>query len=119
MSHITLQIALPDEINMDTLVQCPAQFVKLIDGTYTAINAYIIGQLENLDGGPQVTDLRISHMVYHNSTLQGSFRLHFNLSRQFCCSDISASQNDYMDFTFMLAKQHIYATGSYMSWSVY
>lgn len=82
------------------------------------INDYVVEQLEDKDGGPHLSDFSISALLCNMENIAGSFRLHFKIDRQFCCSDILSCQTDYMDFKFKKDTEIIYITGSYISWGI-
>jgi len=82
------------------------------------INDYVIDQLEDKDGGPHLSDFSISGLTFYAENTGGSFRLHFKIDRQFCCSDILSCQMDYIDFTFNKSNNTIILTGGYTSWII-
>jgi len=119
MADISIQLTITEDSNFESLRNDPIQFSKLL-GTeqQRLIDDHVVGQLDDQDGAPTLTDFSISNIVFDRMTLKGSFRLHFKISRQFCCSDTSSCQTDYMDFNFTKEDKKIYATGSYTLWEI-
>ncbi|WP_312329630.1 hypothetical protein [Sphingobacterium sp.] len=82
------------------------------------INDYVIEQLEDKDGAPHLSDFSISGLTFYTNSTEGSFRLHFKIDRQFCCSDLSSCQMDYIDFKFNKSNDSITLTGTYTVWTI-
>lgn len=119
MAGISIQLTIPGDSSFESLQNDPIQFSELL-GTeqQRLIDDHVVGQLDDQDGAPALTDFSVSNITFDPVTLKGSFRLHFKISRQFCCSDISSCQTDYMDFNFIKEDKKIYGTGSYTTWSI-
>lgn len=94
------------------------ELLPFIEKHRKVINDYVVGQLEDKDGGPQLSDLSMSALSFDTDGTGGSFRLHFKIDRQFCCSDILSCQMDYIDFKFNKSNDTITLTGSYTVWSI-
>jgi hypothetical protein len=119
MADISIQLAIPEDSNFELLLNDPIQFSKLLDTDQQRLmDDHVVGQLDDQDGAPTLTDFSISNLLFDRTTLKGSFRLHFKISRQFCCSDSSSCQTDYIDFNFTKEYKKIYATGSYTIWTI-
>lgn len=119
MAEISIQLTIPGDSNFESLQNDPIQFLKLLSTEQQRlIDDHVVGQLDDKDGAPTLTDFSISNIIFDPVTLKGSFRLHFKISRQFCCSDISSCQADYIDFNFIKECEKIYTTGSYTIWSI-
>ncbi|WP_312340507.1 hypothetical protein [Sphingobacterium sp.] len=94
------------------------ELLPFIEKHRKVINDYVVGQLEEKDGGPHLSDLSISALSFDTDRTGGSLRLHFKIDRQFCCSDILSCQMDYIDFRFNKSNDTITLTGSYTVWSI-
>ncbi len=85
------------------------ELLPFIEKHRKVINDHVVEQLVDKDGGPHLSD---------TDGTGGSFRLHFKIDRQFCCSDILSCQMDYIDFKFNKSNDTITLTGSYTVWSI-
>lgn len=119
MAETTLQFTVAVGDNFQALIDEPVQFSKLL-GTeqQQQIDNHVVSQLEDKDGAPTLTDFSVSNMTFDSMSSKGSFRAHFQISRQFCCSDISSCQRDYIDLNFTKREQTLYITGYYISWEI-
>lgn len=94
------------------------ELLPFIEKHRKVINDYVVEQLEDKDGGPHLSDLSMSALSFYADSTGGSFRLHFKIDRQFCCSDILSCQMDYIDFKFNKPNDTITLTGSYTVWTI-
>jgi hypothetical protein len=94
------------------------ELLPFIEKHRKVINDYVVEQLEDKDGGPHLSDFGISALLCNMENNTGSFRLHFKIDRQFCCSDILSCQTDYIDFKFNKSDDTITLTGSYTVWII-
>jgi len=116
MTEINISIPIEKE---DLIIPFTNQeLLPFIEKHRKEINDYIIEQLEDQDGGPHLSELSISALSFYAASTGGSFRLHFKIDRQFCCSDILSCQMDYIDFKFNKSNDTITLTGSYTVWTI-
>ena len=80
---------------------------------------YIFDTLTDKDGGPTIQKFQIKAFNYKESMAKGTFRLTFEIERQFCCSDVQSCQNDYIDFDFSYKDQSISMHATYFNWEVH
>lgn len=119
MTDRKLQFQVTTNSSMESLVRDPVLFLELLSKEQRQLIAgQVVSQLENQDGAPTLIDLYIDHILFEAKSSQGSFRLHFKIARQFCCSDLSSCQADYIDFQFKKNNSIIYITGSYIYWAI-
>lgn len=78
----------------------------------------VFDNLSDKDGAPQIDDLIIEKFTIDEKKTHGKFRINFNINRQFCCSDTSACQSDYIDFTFTYRPNFINAIGDFVNWNI-
>jgi len=116
MTEINIRIQLKKD---DLILPFSNQdLIPFIDKHQQEINDYVIEQLEDKDGAPHLSDFSISELTFDTNSTEGSFRLHFKIDRQFCCSDLSSCQMDYIDFKFNKSNDSITLTGSYTVWTI-
>ena len=119
MAETAIQFTVAVDRNFELLIDNPFRFSKLLGLEQRGqIDDHVVSQLEDKDGAPTLVDFSIGNIAFDPISSKGSFRVHFKISRQFCCSDISSCQTDYMDFTFTKREQKIDITGSYILWSI-
>ena len=90
----------------------------LTDDQLTTIEKFVVENLDDQDGGPQIKMSRISNFEYHEGSRRGSFRLHFYVDRLFCCSDIESSRQDYMDFNYSYIDEILSTSATYFDWNL-
>lgn len=116
MTEINIRITIEkDDLSIPFTDQ---ELLPFIEKHQKEINDYVIDQLEDKDGGPHLSDFSISGLTFYAENIGGSFRLHFKIDRQFCCSDILSCQMDYIDFKFNKSNNIITLTGGYTSWTI-
>ncbi|WP_426791573.1 hypothetical protein [Sphingobacterium sp. WOUb80] len=113
-----INIRIPVEKNDLSIPFTDHELLPFIEKHQKEINDYVIDQLEDKDGGPHLSDFGISALLCNMENNTGSFRLHFKIDRQFCCSDILSCQTDYIDFKFNKSNNTITLTGGYTSWTI-
>ncbi|HAE67991.1 MULTISPECIES: hypothetical protein [Sphingobacterium] len=115
MAEISIRIA----IEKDSLIIpfTDQELLPFVDKHQKEINDYVIDQLEDKDGGPHLSDFSVNRLTFFADQTGGSFRLHFKIDRQFCCSDLLSCQTDYIDFKFNKSNNTITLTGGYISWT--
>ncbi|WP_159635949.1 hypothetical protein [Sphingobacterium composti Ten et al. 2007 non Yoo et al. 2007] len=115
-SELKLEISPIDEREMQ---HNPQSIVAKLDETNLLfLQEYILDNLPSLDGGPSVSNLSLTNFRFDTSKLNGSFRLKFQIERQYCCSDIESCANDYLDFDFKLQEKTLIAKAEYFDWSL-
>ncbi len=115
MTHMTIRIPIEKD---DLIIPFTDQdLLRFIGGYRRQINDYVIGQLEDQDDGPHLSDFSISRLLFHADNTC-SFRLHFKIDRQFCCSDMLSCQMDYMDFIVNKSDEDTTLTGAYTTWTI-
>jgi hypothetical protein len=82
------------------------------------IRAYILDNLAGLDGGPSISEFEVANLKFNSEMKRGSFRLKFQIDRQYCCSDTQACSNDYLDFDFSVEHYKLKAHTEYFDWSL-
>jgi len=115
---IRLDISIPDPVFLGLLAQPSNLLVILSETAVLQISDHVVEQLKDRDGGPVLTDLKLFKFRYEPSTGRGSFRLNFQITRQYCCSDISGCADDYLDFKFVYLNENFVAEGNYFQWSL-
>ncbi|MFZ4861672.1 hypothetical protein ACL9RF_05750 [Sphingobacterium sp. Mn56C] len=116
MNEIKLQITVA---NIQDITRKPQLFLdKLNAENRQTLQHYLLDNLSDKDGGPTVDNLAISNFNFDTEARRGRFRLNFTINRRFCCSDIEACGNDYLDFTFTYNWQTIEAVAQYFDWSL-
>ncbi|MCW8313245.1 hypothetical protein K7A41_18600 [Sphingobacterium sp. InxBP1] len=116
MTTTALQLRLQIDQEVNNLSD-HSYFLRLLTSTQSdKIADHVIAYIDK-DGAPMLTDYRINNMQYDEASGTGSFRLHFVVARQFCCSDSISCQTDYIDFKFTKSSKTIYLTGNYTYWS--
>lgn len=119
MAETAIQLTVAVDGNFDPLIDDSVQFSKLLGPEQRLlIDDHVVNQLEDKDGAPALSDFSIGNITFDRLSSKGSFRVHFKISRQFCCSDITSCQKDYMDFKFTKRGQKIDITGSYVLWTI-
>lgn len=115
---IEIKIVLPQFVfeNMQTT---PSRLLDLIGrAQLDHIKANIIDALSDREGGPAVINMRVTKFEYENERYAGNFRLNFTISRQFCCSDTVAANDDYIDFKFEYQNEIMTAQGIFFQWVI-
>lgn len=119
MAETAIQLTVAVDGNFDSLIDDPVQFSKLLGPEqWRRIDDHVVSQLEDKDGAPTLIDFSVSNIVFDPTVSKGSFRVHFKISRQFCCSDIASCQTDYIDFRFTKEGKTLNITGSYILWII-
>lgn len=106
-------------INAEELAQNSQSIIsQLTEASLQRIREYILDNLASLDGGPSITNLSVINLTYNSDTQKGTFRLKFQIYRQYCCSDLQACTNDYLDFDFSAEDDKLVARAAYFDWSL-
>src|SRR5690606_6435784 len=101
-------------INAEELAQKSQSIIsQLTEASLQRIREYILDNLPSLDGGPSITNLSVINLTYNPDTQKGTFRLKFQIYRQYCCSDLQACTNDYLDFDFSAEDDKLVARAAY------
>ena len=104
---------------LDSWSNQPASFLPAISSLQLdQLADFIFDQLQDKDGSPEINNIRIGNFVWSKEKSSGHFRVHFEINRRFCCSDICASGNDYIDFQFRLEGVKMICRGSYFDWTL-
>jgi len=115
---VRLEIPIANTLFLRLLAQ-PSNLLSILSKENAQqISDHVVEQLKDRDGGPVLTDLHLLKFRYDESTGEGSFRLHFRISRQYCCSDISGCADDYLDFKFVYRNENFVAEAAYFQWSL-
>ncbi len=80
---------------------------------FPALQADVFDALQDKDGAPTIANLCISQ--FKEAEDLGSFRLHFMVNRQFCCSDTDACAMDYIDFSYRFEEGEFLAQGEFIN----
>src|SRR5690606_36570058 len=115
-SDLTIEIS---PTNAEELAQNSQLIMRhLTEDSLQKSREYILDNLDSLDGGPSITNLSVINLNYNSATKKGSFRLRFQTDRQYCCSDLQACANDYLDFDFSTKDDKLVARAEYFDWSL-
>lgn len=115
-SNLTIEIS---PINDEELEQNSQLIIsKLTEASLLKIRKYILDNLASLDGGPSISNLVVANLNYNSNKQDGTFRLKFQIDRQYCCSDMQACANDYLDFDFKVEEKMLLAHTEYFDWSL-
>ncbi|HLS38221.1 MAG TPA: hypothetical protein VK023_08105 [Sphingobacterium bovisgrunnientis] len=115
-SDLTIEIS---PTNAEELAQNSQLIMShLTEDSLQKIREYILDNLDSLDGGPSIMNLSVINLNYNSDTKKGSFRLKFQIDRQYCCSDLQACANDYLDFDFSTKDDKLVARAAYFDWSL-
>ncbi|WP_293883162.1 MULTISPECIES: hypothetical protein [unclassified Sphingobacterium] len=116
MTAINIKISIEkDHLSIPFNIQ---DLLQSMDANMKDINDYVVDCLENKDGAPHLSDFSISRLSFYTDHTSGSFRMHFKIDRQFCCSDLLSCQMDYIDFKFNISNDTIAIHGSYVDWTI-
>ncbi|AIM36756.1 hypothetical protein KO02_08645 [Sphingobacterium sp. ML3W] len=118
MSTIKLNIAITDTEVKEVEQNFALLLDKITAEDRKKIQELVFDSLADKDGAPQIGDLTITNFTFNENQKKGQFRITFNIDRQFCCSDTSSCQSDYMDFDFTYASNTLAAVGHFMSWDM-
>lgn len=115
-TNITIMLS---ELGFEQWLAQPDDFLKFCTGAeLQQIKDFIFDQLEDKDGAPEA-DLQCVELLAIVADKQaGCFRLHFEINRRFCCSDVESSRRDYIDFQFTYAAGVLQASARYFNWNV-
>ncbi|MFD1770291.1 hypothetical protein [Sphingobacterium suaedae] len=117
-TNIHIKIPLPIFL-MAECRQHPNMILALLtEDQKRQVQDFVFDNLTDKDGSPEVTDLNVKRFQFDGERHKGSFRLHFQISRRFCCSDITGCNDDYLDFTFDYVKEEIHASAHYFQWNL-
>lgn len=83
-----------------------------------AIQDLIIDTLADRDGAPELEELEIKSLQYDIKYRQGTFRMHFFVTRRFCCSDQESCTRDYVDWKFIIEDDRLLADATYINWTL-
>lgn len=115
-SELTLEIS---PIDTKDFQDNPLVIITKLNKTrLTDLHEYILDNLGSLDGGPSISNLDVINFKYDSEKSKGSFRLKFQIDRQYCCSDMESCTNDYLDFDFKLQDKTLIAKTEYFDWSL-
>ena len=115
---ITIDIPLAHQRLTDNMSLSDDILRRINDADKKRINDYVIDQLADRDGAPELIDLHISKFQHDTGSGAGKFRLHFKISRRFCCADTTGCNDDYIDFEFVYRDSTLRAEGHYFQWSL-
>lgn len=118
MSTITLNISVTDTVIQEIKQNFSLLLDKITDKDRKQFQEVVFDSLSDKDGAPQIGDLTISSFNFDDIEKKGRFRISFNIDRQFCCSDTTSCQSDYVDFDFTYISGNVVAVGSFMSWDL-
>lgn len=118
MSTIKLTILVTET----ALLEISQNFALLLHNITTEdhkqLQQAVFDSLSDKDGAPQIGDLSVTKFTFDAEKASGQFRIVFNIKRQFCCSDISSCQSDYIDFKFTYQPNILNATGNFVNWNI-
>src|SRR5690606_11200460 len=115
-SDLTIEIS---PTNAEELAQNSQLIMShLTEDSLQKIREYILDNLDSLDGGPSIMNLSVINLNDNSDTKNGSFRLKFRDDRQYCCSDLQACANDYLDLDFSTKDDKLVARSAYFHWSL-
>jgi hypothetical protein len=118
MSTITLNIPVIEKV-LPEIKRNPTLILDNITAEdRQLLQEVVFDSLSDKDGAPQIGDINISSFTFDNIEKKGRFRISFNIDRQFCCSDTTSCQSDYIDFDFSYASGNISATGHFINWDI-
>ncbi|KGE12418.1 hypothetical protein [Sphingobacterium deserti] len=114
---IKIEIPLAHQLLIDSRAASEEILMHINNADKRRINDYVIDQLADRDGAPELIDLQIGKFQYDEGSQAGTFRLHFKISRRFCCADTTGCNDDYIDFRFVYGDAKLHADGHYFQWS--
>lgn len=116
------EIAIKMELSEGLLERClrePALLGEyLSEENKQAVGAFVFEKLTDKDGAPRLTDYKVKSLSYDSEEKRGRFRLAFQINRRFCCADVEACSNDYLDFEFYYSNNILQAKAVYFQWSL-
>ena len=115
---ITIDITVPHALLKDSAIHSEEILAGISEEETKRIQDYVVDQLADRDGAPELIDMQISKFQYDDGSCTGTFRLHFKISRRFCCSDSTGCNDDYMDFRFAYLEGTVHAEGHYFQWNL-
>lgn len=117
-TEITIDIPITAHM-LTACLQQPSLLEKhLSEDNKQAINSFVFDQLADKDGAPSLAGFAVKSMSYDAVEKAGRFRLAFQINRRFCCADVEACANDYLDFSFDYVKETIEAKATYFQWNL-
>ena len=119
MAHdITLTIAL-NSISFEEFQKDPNSLKShLSPATLFDINDIVVSNLESREGNPSISIQKIELKKLDQESNTGTFRLHFEINRIYCCSGVESARTDYIDFKFQYDGKIMHAKGEYVQWNV-
>ncbi|MGO1245103.1 hypothetical protein [Sphingobacterium sp. JB170] len=115
---IEIKIVMPQFV-FENMQNTPSRLLDLIGhAQLDCIKSNIIDALSDREGGPAVVNMRVTKFEYDDERYAGIFRLHFMISRQFCCSDTVAAIDDYIDFKYEYQNEIMTAQGVFFQWII-
>jgi len=118
MSTIQLNIPISASELKEVEQNSASLLEKITVNDRNQVQEKIFDSLSDKDGAPQVGDLAITKFSFDDNQKKGKFRLTFHIDRQFCCSDTTSCQSDYIDFDFTYASTELKAVGHFISWDI-
>lgn len=118
MSTVKLNISITDTALKEVTHNFALLLEKITATDRKQLQEIVFDSLSDKDGAPQIGDLAISSFTLDATENKGKFRITFHIDRQFCCSDTTSCQSDYIDFDFTYAADVVTATGHFMSWNI-
>lgn len=115
-NELTLNIDLQ---NIDTIISEPQLLIKhLNDNNISKLQEYVLDNLNSLDGGPSISNFEIKNFKFNSVIRDGSFRLKFQIDRQYCCADTESCSDDYLDFNFQFDNSKMILKSEYFDWTL-
>ena len=118
MSTIKLNISVTETALQEIKENFALLLDKITADDRKQLQEVVFDSLSDKDGAPQVGDLAISSFTFEDIEKKGKFRITFHIDRQFCCSDTSSCQSDYIDFDFTYASDNLVAVGHFINWNI-
>lgn len=109
-----------DNISLSDLIENKDQvFIQFLNSPeFIQFKDYLFDSLINKDGGPTFSDFKILKNEFNQDTLNGKFRLQFNIDRMYCCSDDEFCNTDYVDFSYCFLNGKLIANTQYFIWQL-
>ncbi|WP_033564510.1 hypothetical protein [Sphingobacterium sp. SYP-B4668] len=116
--NLTLSITLATG-DIARITNAPQELLTMIPSDqWDTIQDLIVGALDDQDGSPQLDEVEIGNLEYHENIHQGTFRMFFLIHRRFCCSEQVSWAKDYVDWTFSIQQDKLLATAAYFNWTL-
>lgn len=115
---IEIKIVIPSLIFKDIQNNSKAILDLMGQQQLEHLKSSVVNSLTENDGGPEIIDMNVTKFEYNSELYKGNFRLNFRISRRFCCSDITAANDDYIDFQFEYHDNLMIAQGNFFQWAL-